>query len=72
MNSGSLELLLEVVLVPNPVDAASVPATEHALPLHHILPETALKRLSVRKLQQSVAVLEVLAEIAYIMMEVPS
>lgn len=72
MNPESLELLLEMVLMPNSMDATSVTASEHSLPLHHILPETPFKRLPIRKLQQSVPILQIFVEIAYIIMEVPS
>lgn len=64
MNSRSLELLLEVVLVPDPVDSSPVPTSEHALALYHVFPETALKSFSVRKFEQPVAILQIFAKIA--------
>lgn len=64
MNSRSLELLLEVVLVPDTVNGSSVSAPEHALALDHVLPETALEDFSVRKFEQPVAILEIFTKIA--------
>lgn len=57
------QYLFEPVLVPNAVDPLSVPSVEHALPLHHILLESALKHLAVRELQLAPSVLQVLAEV---------
>jgi hypothetical protein len=60
-----------MVLVPNPVDFPSVPARKNTLALHHVLPKSPLEYFSIGKFQNSVAVLEVLAKVAYVIIALP-
>ena len=60
-----------MVLMPNPADFPSVPAHKNTLALHHVLPKCPLKYFSIRKFQNSVAVLEVLVKIAYVTNALP-